>query len=70
MLDVSILIENWPMEMRGEYISVNVILQTSFHPVEPNYDIDHTIVEMAKESSTYTDEDIELRIKSDWNEVP
>ena len=67
MQDLSILIENWPMEMRGECINVTVVLETSFHPAEPNYDIRHATVEMAKESDLYTDEDIAAEIQSDWN---
>lgn len=69
MLDASILIENWPMEMCGESINVDVVLQTSFYPAEPNYDIDHVDVVKAKASDAYTDEDIGTAIKSDWNGV-
>ena len=68
LLDTSILIENLPMRMDGEKINVDVMLQKSSHlTTEPNYDVEHVVVERAKASSTYTDEDIENIVKNDWN---
>ena len=67
MTDLTITIEDWPMVMRGDNIVIGVTLFATFHDSEPNYDTNIVNIWQAKESTSYTDDDIENKIRDEWN---
>lgn len=68
MTDISIVLENWPMTVHGTEIVIGVTLRTTFYNSHPDYDINNVEIWQAKASDDYSDEDIAIQLKNEWNE--
>lgn len=67
MTDMSINLDGWRMAMSGDSVTIGATMFATFHDTHPNCDVNVVSVWKAKESTLYSDDDIEVRLKEDWN---
>lgn len=67
MTDLAINLDGWQMTIENESIIIGATMFATFHDTAPNFDVNLVSIWKAKESTLYTDEDIQTRLKEDWN---